>query len=139
LRRYRARLFVTGATPPALGAPREWPIALESRLPLGAGLGALRWVAQPGGLDAKRLPQVLSVRRRSGGETLKVAERARTQSVRHLCQAMGVLPWMRDALPLLYAGDELIAIGDIWQDARWRVGPGAPGFGCVWEGAPSLA
>jgi len=51
---------------------------------------------------------------------------------------MGVLPWMRDALPMLYAGDELIAIGDIWQNARWRVAAGLPGFGCVWEGAPVL-
>ena len=101
---------------------------LRSRLPLGEGLGALRWVAQPGGLDAQRLPGVLSVRRRSGGETLKVAERARTQSVQHLCQTMGVLPWMRDALPMLYAGDELIAIGDIWQDVRWRVAPRRAGI-----------
>ena len=138
LRRYQARLFVTAATLPALGASRDWRIAPGSRLPLGEGLGALRWVAQPGGLDAERLPGVLCVRRRSGGETLKVAEHARTQSVQHLCQAMGVLPWMRDALPMLYAGDELIAIGDIWQDARWRVGRGAPGFGCVWEDAPAL-
>jgi tRNA(Ile)-lysidine synthase len=138
LRRYQARLFVTAATPPALDASRDWRIVPESRLPLGEGLGALRWVAQPGGLDAQRLPAVLSVRRRSGGETLKVAERARTQSVQHLCQTMGVLPWMRDALPMLYAGDQLIAIGDIWQNARWCVGPGGPGFGCVWEDAPAL-
>jgi tRNA(Ile)-lysidine synthase len=138
LRRYQARLFVTPAALPALGAPQDWRIASGSRLDLGAGLGALRWIAQPGGLDAERLPSVLSVRRRSGGETLKTAARARTQSVQHLCQTMGVLPWMRDALPMLYAADELIAIGDIWQDARWRVRPGAPGFGCVWEDAPAL-
>jgi tRNA(Ile)-lysidine synthase len=138
LRRYQARLFVTAATPPALGASRDWRISPGSRLPLGEGLGALRWVAQPGGLDAERVPDVLSVRRRSGGETLKVAKRARTQSVQHLCQTMGVLPWMRDALPMLYAGDELIAIGDIWQDARWCVRPGAPGFGCVWDNAPAV-
>jgi len=138
LRRYQARLFVTAAAVPALAASQDWPISLGSRLDLGAGLGVLRWAAQPGGLDPQRLPSVLSVRRRSGGETLKAAERARTQSVQHLCQTMGVLPWMRDALPMLYAADELIAIGDIWQDARWRVRPGAPGFGCVWEDAPAL-
>jgi tRNA(Ile)-lysidine synthase len=138
LRRYQGRLFVTAATPPALGAATDWCIALGSRLPLGEGLGALRWVAQPGGLDAQRLPGVLSVRRRSGGERLKAAPRARTQTVQHLCQTMGVLPWMRDALPMLYAGDALIAIGDLWQDARWRVGPAAQGFGCVWEDAPAV-
>jgi tRNA(Ile)-lysidine synthase len=138
LRRYRARLFITRASVPTLDASANWRIAPGSRLPLGESLGALRWVRQPGGFDAKRLPEVISVRRRRGGEMLKVNERARTQSVQHLCQRMGVLPWMRDALPMLYAGDVLIAIGDLWQDARWRVGPHAPGIGCVWEDAPTL-
>jgi tRNA(Ile)-lysidine synthase len=138
LRRYQARLFVTSAAVPALGAPQEWRIAPGARLELGEGLGTLRWTEQRGGLDGARLPEILCVRRRSGGETLKVGTRARTQSVQHLCQAMGVLPWMRDALPMLYAHDALIAIGDIWQDARWRVAPDVPGFGCVWEEAPTL-
>jgi tRNA(Ile)-lysidine synthetase-like protein len=91
-----------------------------------------------GGLDAGRLPAVLNVRRRSGGETLKLGADASTQSVQHLCQAMGILPWMRDALPMIHAGDSLIAIGDIWRDARWLAGRDEPGFECVWEGAPEL-
>jgi hypothetical protein len=45
---------------------------------------------------------------------------------------------MRDALPLIYAGDVLIAVGDLWQDARWCVAGGAPGFECRWEGAPVM-
>ncbi len=105
---------------------------------MGRGLGALRWVPQPGGLDERRLPDTLVVRRRSGGESLKLGVRAKTQSVQHLCQAMGVLPWMRDALPLIYAGETLIAIGDIWQDARWCAASGEPGLGCRWEDGPNL-
>ena len=41
------------------------------------------------------------------------------------------MPWMRDRVPLLYRGDELAAIGDLWVSAdadaapasepRWRV------------------
>jgi tRNA(Ile)-lysidine synthase len=123
---------------PSLRARQEWRVAPGARLELGPGLGALRWAPQIGGLEASRLPEILSVRRRSGGEALKVGVRARTQSVQHLCQAMGVLPWMREALPLVYANESLIAIGDIWQDARWSVAAGEPGFGCVWEDAPIL-
>jgi len=78
------------------------------------------------------------VRRRRGGETLKTGVRARTQSVQHLCQAMGVLPWLRDALPMIYAGDTLIAVGDLWQDARSSVSADILGLGCVWEDAPRL-
>jgi tRNA(Ile)-lysidine synthase len=58
--------------------------------------------------------------------------------VQHLCQSRGVLPWMRDALPLLFAGDALIAVGDLWQDARWCVPQHAMGLGVTWENAPLL-
>ncbi len=138
LRRYRGRLFLTPAVAPSLGASREWSVVSGSRLDLGSGLGTLRWARQVGGLDATRLPEILTVRQRRGGETLKVGRGAKTQTVQHLCQSVGLLPWMRDALPLLYAGETLIAVGDFWQDARWCVAAGEAGFGCVWDDAPML-
>ncbi len=138
LRRYRNRLFLTDRVLPAMGEPLEWPAAAGSRLPLGAGLGALRWEERAGGLDPTRLPARVSVRRRRGGETIKAAARARTQSVQHLCQAQGVLPWLRDALPMIYAGNTLIAVGDLWQDARSSVALDRLGLSCVWEDAPPL-
>jgi tRNA(Ile)-lysidine synthase len=138
LRRYRNRLFLTAASPPALKEDCEWPVADGSNLDLGGELGVLQWVPQPGGLDASRWPHTLMVRRRRGGETLKAHRRGRTRSLQHLCQSLGVVPWMRDALPLVYAGHDLIAVGDLWQDARWCVAAGAPGFGCTWRGAPIL-
>jgi tRNA(Ile)-lysidine synthase len=139
LRRYQERLFVTPAELPALPEEAvEWRVEPGARLDLGAGLGALSWAPRPGGLDAARLPGAVSVRRRCGGETLKPSARARTQTVQHLCQAMGVLPWMRDALPMICAGDALVAVGDLWQDARFSVAAGARGLACVWENAPGL-
>ncbi len=138
LRRYRDRVFLTPAVPPGLGAPRAWPVGVDSSMALGEGLGTLRFKPQPGGLDAARLPAVLTVRRRRGGESLKAQRRARTQTLQHLCQSHGVLPWMRDALPLLFAGESLVAIGDLWLDARWRVPQGAMGLGVAWADAPLL-
>ncbi|MGA2398249.1 MAG: tRNA lysidine(34) synthetase TilS [Steroidobacteraceae bacterium] len=138
LRRYRDRLFLTTSVLPAITEPLDWRASADSRLPLGAGLGALRWIERPGGLDPARLPAMVCVRRRRGGETLKTGPRARTQSVQHLCQAMGVLPWLRDALPMIYAGDTLIAVGDLWQDARSSVTMDILGLACVWEDAPPL-
>ena len=138
LRRYRDRLFLTMAHPPRVGEQREWSLAAGGKLNLGGELGTLQWSPQIGGLDADRLPDMVVVRQRRGGETLKPQRRARTTSVQHLCQSLGVLPWMRDALPLVYAGNDLIAVGDLWQDARWRVAAGAPGVGCNWHDAPIL-
>jgi tRNA(Ile)-lysidine synthase len=136
LRRYRQRLFATDADPPRLHDAKTWAGALGSSIELGPRLGNLTWIAQIGGLAAERLPAALIVRRRDGGETLKPALCARTQTVQHLCQSLGVLPWMRDALPMVFAGDELIAVGDLWLDARWCAAAGAPGLGVAWNNAP---
>jgi hypothetical protein len=45
---------------------------------------------------------------------------------------------MRDALPLVFAADALIAIGDLWLDARFRAAAGAPGLAIRWERAPII-
>jgi len=137
LRRYRDRVCLTAAVPPTLGESLEWRVSGPS-IPLGDGLGELHWRAQRGGLDAARLPAMVTVRRRAGGETLKPHVDSKTQSVQHLCQALGVVPWLREALPMIHAGDALIAVGDLWQDARWCVDRDTEGLGIAWEGAPNL-
>jgi tRNA(Ile)-lysidine synthase len=139
LRRYRQRLFLTAADSPRLQEAMAWSTELGSTLLLGASLGALTWGAQRGGLAAERLPQTVSVRPRRGGESLKPAAHAATQSVQHLCQSQGVPPWLRDALPLVFAGDELIAVGDLWMDARWCAAKHAPGLAVIWRGGPIMA
>jgi tRNA(Ile)-lysidine synthase len=138
LRRYRQRVFLTPAIAPRLEGRRLWPVAPGSALDLGPGLGRLLWVEQFDGLDDARLPGTVIVRPREGGETLKPAAQAKTQSVQHLCQSQGVLPWLRDALPYIHAGDSLIAIADLWLDARWCVPMGKAGFAVMWEQAPII-
>jgi tRNA(Ile)-lysidine synthase len=136
LRRYRQRVYLTDAQPPRLDGKRSWRVESGSRIDLGPNLGTLCWVAQSGGLDAARLPHSLIVRRRDGGESLRPAPRARTQTVQHLCQSYGVLPWMRDALPLVFADDDLIAVADLWLDAPRRAGGTSPGLEIRWDEAP---
>jgi len=138
LRRYRQRLFLTAANCPRLEGERPWATALGSSIALGANLGSLTWRAQTGGIAADALPTTVMVRGREGGETLKPGRAAKTQTVQHLCQAQGVLPWMRDALPLVFAGDQLIAVADLWLEARWCAAPGAPGLKIAWNNAPSV-
>jgi len=138
LRRYRQRMFVTDADAPCLSDAQDWAAAPGSSLELSPQLGTLSWILQAGGLAAARLPAVVTVRRREGGEALKPARLAKTQTVQHLCQTWGVLPWMRDALPLVFAGDALIAVGDLWMDADWCVAADAPGLSIAWNKAPPL-
>jgi tRNA(Ile)-lysidine synthase len=138
LRRYRQRLFITEAEPPQLTDTRRWRTSLGSKLELGAGLGHLIWIAQSGGIDAARLPNSVVVRARSGGETIRPSHRARTQSLQHLFQSQGVLPWLRDALPLIFADEVLVAVADLWTHAGWHAAPGAPGFAIAWQKGPII-
>ncbi|MDO1529881.1 tRNA lysidine(34) synthetase TilS [Fulvimonas sp. R45] len=98
-------------------------------LPLPDG-GELR-LAVP---DA-RLPAALTVRLRRGGERIRPAGDAHTRELRDLFQQAALPPWRRPACPLLYRGDELLAVADRWISAagtalfdaaggrpRWRPG-----------------
>jgi tRNA(Ile)-lysidine synthase len=136
LRRYRERIFLTAADPPRLGAALDWDWRANPMLELGEGLGRLRVASRPGGLEPGRLTPVLHVRTRAGGERIRLGESGRTQSVQHLCQAQGILPWARDALPFIYLGDELLAVADRWSSAAWRGAADAQGLKFLWEDAP---
>jgi tRNA(Ile)-lysidine synthase len=138
LRRYRQRIFITAAEQPQLDGLRRWRVADDARVELGPHLGSLHWTAQVGGLDPKQLPEFLTVRRRGGGETIRPSAHAKTQTVQHLCQAQGVLPWMRDALPLVFADEDLIAVADLWQETSRCAADGAPGFAIRWENPPII-
>lgn len=136
LRRYRQRVFLTPAGPPRLDGVLRWRVEAGARIDLGPDLGSLCWVAQNGGLDFALLPQYLTVRRRGGGETLRPYVKAKTQTVQHLCQSQGVLPWMRDALPLVFADDDLVGVADLWLEASRCAATGSPGFAIRWNEAP---
>jgi tRNA(Ile)-lysidine synthase len=138
LRRYRDRLFLTAAVPPRILAVPGWDWCAQPELDLGPRLGRLRCVERRGGLARERLPPTLDVVRRGGGETLKPAQDAATQTVAHLCQAAGVLPWLRDALPFVVSGKELFAVGDLWLESRFRTAATRIGVGFEWRDGPKI-
>jgi tRNA(Ile)-lysidine synthase len=65
-----------------------------------------------------RLAGPLQVRLRRGGERIKPDGDAHTRELRDLFQQSRLPPWQRNACPLLYAGDELVAVADRWISTR---------------------
>ena len=65
-----------------------------------------------------RLAELLTVRLRQGGERIRPAGDAHTRELRHLFQQGRLPPWLRNVCPLLYAGDELVAVADRWASSR---------------------
>ena len=50
-------------------------------------------------------------------------------------QDEGIVPWMRERVPLLYSDDRLVAVADLWTDSSAVV---EPGIEIRWENHPAL-
>ncbi len=135
VRRYRGTLYLL----PPLGEP-SWPPdgrELDARpLALGPGMGTLRLEpGAPRGLSGPVVERGLQVRTRRGGEQIRPAGRTPTKKLKKLLQDEGVVPWMRDRLPLVFAGEELVAVADLWLAAD---AVSEPGTAVHWDGRPEL-
>ncbi|HEX5353359.1 MAG TPA: tRNA lysidine(34) synthetase TilS [Rhodanobacteraceae bacterium] len=62
----------------------------------------------------------LTVRFRRGGEKIKPADDPHTRELRDLFQRARIPPWVRERCPLLFAGEELIAVADLWVSERGK-------------------
>jgi tRNA(Ile)-lysidine synthase len=97
---------------------KSWHWRDEREFIVNGAVGRLALMDDPAGsIDLDALPETLELRARKGGETLRPGVRARTQSLKKLLQAARLTVEERARLPLLFAGDRLIAVGDRWIDA----------------------
>lgn len=126
--RYRDRAYVSailGEFERELALPwngeseLDWP-ALGVRLHFaevsGAGIGAEK---------LRRAP--VTLRLRSGGETLRPHPNAAKRSLKNLLQEHGVPPWQRERLPLVYCGDELVCVVGVAVAAEYQAAMGEAG------------
>ena len=81
----------------------------------------------------KLAKQSIKVRFRQGGERCQPAGRAHSQSLKKLLQEYRVPPWLRDRVPLVCAGDEIIAVADLWVCEGWQVEEGEQGIRLHWQ------
>ena len=129
-RRYRDTLYLM--KPLDIAPSEALPLCTDS-IDLPAGLGRL--VVEPGvdALFEAFGDRPLTVDWRKGGEALRLVSDGPTRKLKSLLQEAAVVPWMRDRLPLIFAGDELVAVADLFVGAcakapenlriRWLDGP----------------
>jgi tRNA(Ile)-lysidine synthase len=139
IRRYRDELWFFNQTDdPLVGAANS--VATYSWESLGClDMGPVRGTLQftdalGAGISVSCLSEPLKVQFRQGGERLRPAARGRTRQLKNLLQESDIVPWMRGHIPLIYAGDQLLAVGDLWVDAGCAAGSSEPGRAVRWSG-----
>ena len=134
IRRYRGRLYALHPLRDAVTAEEDGATSLE----LGPGFGRFALVAgADGGLCAMRAAMPV-LRFRKGGESLRPHAARPRKRLKDLCQEAGIVPWMRERLPLVFVGEQLVAIADLWIDADFAAEAGRPALMPVWTGRPQI-
>jgi len=153
VRRYRGHLYASpigghhSGNASVLAALQRWHWRRSSELKLAptvaTDLGRLQLRSSASGsLCARCLPAVLTVRGRVGGERLQLHRKGPTRSLKTLLQEHGVLPWRRDAVPLLYAGNTLAAVPGIGVNPAFSADctdhPRAERRQLIWRRGPAI-
>lgn len=133
VRRYRKGLYLL---PQKLADAIQLTAVTGDQVELGTGLGTLRFVAgAAAGVSQALVKRGLTIKSRSGGEEFQPQGQSHTRKLKKLLQEEGVVPWMRDRLPLVYCGEQLVAVGDLWLAADAVT---EPGVAVQWSGRPAL-
>jgi tRNA(Ile)-lysidine synthase len=134
-RRYRDHLYILAPLPDLQPGP-EARLRPDHAIDLGSGQGCLvLQVGEDGGIDRSVASNGLEVRYRRGGEEIALPGQAHRHKLKKLLQDEGVVPWMRKRLPLLYAGERLAAVADLWVAAEFAA---RDGYSLRWLNRPTL-
>jgi len=132
IRRYRGYLYIMKLLPPQdVELTRSWN--LEESLKLTSGY--LKAVSGTGsGIKKDMLSNdTVEIRYRQGGEQIRPSGRAETHELKKLFQDKGILPWLRDRIPLIYYKDELIAVADLWVESEYAATQDEAAWEIIWE------
>ncbi|MDZ7782520.1 MAG: tRNA lysidine(34) synthetase TilS [Halioglobus sp.] len=139
LQRYAGAVYLLPDFP--CDAPvRPVPLAAGESVTV-PGVGQVSLVAAPEGFylgpgDAPHL------RWRRGGERCRLPGRRGSISLKNYLRERELPPWWRDRVPLLYVGDELLAVADlaVCESSRRRAGNvGEPLWRVAWERSTASA
>ena len=122
--RYRDALYAMPQQP-VFDASQQYEWRLDMPLKI-ANVGTLTACHnQQVGLRADACAAGVRVAFRSGGERIKPAGRAHHATLKNLFQQVGVPPWLRERVPLLYIGAELAAVAGYWYADEFAARVGA--------------
>ncbi|WP_154650830.1 tRNA lysidine(34) synthetase TilS [Reinekea blandensis] len=113
--------------------PSQAPLVQMDEALVWPGVGSVRLKTVTEGPRLSVTLPDLSLRLRAGGEMLRPLGRSRSRDLKRLLQEYRVKPWLRDRMPLLFSGKELVAAGDELMSADHLAVGDNPGFVLDWQ------
>ena len=130
VRRFRGRIRLVPRERPDLApCERRWRIPEALALDHGE-LACERCI--DGGLDDAVQDKEVIVRFRGDGAAWMRPMGVRGHSLRKRFQALGIPPWQRGRIPLVYVDHVLAAVGSVWINPRLAAAPRTPGWCVRW-------
>lgn len=126
VRRFGNKLYALAPRPerdPLASAPLSlpWHWRVGQPISLGRDGGCLRLERDAHGpLHRASLPAELWIRTRVGGESIAVQGGEGRRRIKALLREARILPWWREQVPLVGAGSEVIAVGDLFVARAYR-------------------
>lgn len=109
------------------------PWCLREPCRLAHGVLSARPVVGRGMRQTALQDDCVEVRYRTGGEVILPAGDRHHRELKKLLQHARVPPWLRTRLPLLFLGERLVAVADLWMDATVAASGSDPGWEISWR------
>lgn len=109
----------------------------DFRLPLSCAWGrekVLIRAVDSGGAVSDLLQLSLELRGRAGGERIQLNASSPRRSLKNILREYGVPPWVRDRLPLLFCGTDLVWVPGVGIDVKYQNCTESPGLALEFSG-----
>ena len=136
VRRYRDQLYAMSSLGDVTGLIESEPVDWNVDQPLEfVQVGILTAISGEGdGIAKKYLAEHnLRVGFRQGGESIQPVGRKEKHTLKNLFQESGVPPWVRERIPLIYIGDELAAVGNLFISQEYWADDGEDSYRFQWQ------
>jgi tRNA(Ile)-lysidine synthase len=130
IRRFRGRLYLL----PLLAELRDIRLPWQGHEPLTLPGGLGRLISGEGEVQLRApLPsQQVSVRFGARG-AVRIVGRAHSRPIKKLWQELGIAPWLRERIPLIYYDEQLIAALGVFISEAGQAQPGAQPWRLHWD------
>ncbi|ENU1225390.1 tRNA lysidine(34) synthetase TilS [Providencia rettgeri] len=130
IRRYQGALWVVKRINSLVNQQFEWDFPKVFKLP--GSLGILRVMEGEGQIRPPKPDEMVTIRFGLQG-TLNIVGRHRSRSSKKIWQELGVAPWMRERVPLIYYNDQLITAVGCFITPEGLVDEASLGIAIDWQ------